>query len=56
VYYIKPAQLPITNAVGQVYDSGAFAHMLDRASKHADWDGFARAEGGEEKSCSTAAA
>jgi carbon-monoxide dehydrogenase large subunit len=41
VNYIKPAQLPYTNAVGQVYDSGAFAHMLDRATKLADWDGFA---------------
>ena len=40
VNYIKPAQLPYTNAVGQVYDSGAFAHMLDRAAKLADWDGF----------------
>jgi aerobic carbon-monoxide dehydrogenase large subunit len=39
--YIKPAQLPYTNPVGQVYDSGAFAHMLDRATKLADWDGFA---------------
>lgn len=39
--YIKPSQLPYTNAVGQVYDSGAFAHMLDRATKLADWDGFA---------------
>jgi carbon-monoxide dehydrogenase large subunit len=38
--YIKPAQLPYTNAVGQVYDSGAFAHMLERASQLADWDGF----------------
>src|SRR5664279_4891494 len=38
--YIKPAQLPYTNAVGQVYESGAFAHMLERASKLADWDGF----------------
>jgi aerobic carbon-monoxide dehydrogenase large subunit len=38
--YIKPAQLPYTNAAGQVYDSGAFAHMLDRAAKLADWDGF----------------
>jgi carbon-monoxide dehydrogenase large subunit len=38
---IKPSQIPYTNAVGQVYDSGAFAHMLDRASKLADWDGFA---------------
>src|SRR3954452_5130152 len=40
VNYIKPAQLPYTNPVGQIYDSGAFAHMLDRASKLADWDGF----------------
>jgi carbon-monoxide dehydrogenase large subunit len=39
--YIKPAQLPYTNAAGQVYDSGAFAHMMERASKLADWDGFA---------------
>ena len=41
VNYIKPAQLPYTNAVGQVYDFGAFAHMLERAAKLADWDGFA---------------
>src|ERR1700710_1691718 len=40
VNYIKAAQLPYTNAVGQVYDSGAFAHMLERASKLSDWDGF----------------
>ncbi|HTB03570.1 MAG TPA: xanthine dehydrogenase family protein molybdopterin-binding subunit [Bradyrhizobium sp.] len=40
VNYIKPAQLPYTNAVGQVYDSGAFAHMMERAAKLADWDGF----------------
>jgi carbon-monoxide dehydrogenase large subunit len=38
--YIKPAQLPYTNAAGQVYDSGAFAHLLERAAKLADWDGF----------------
>jgi aerobic carbon-monoxide dehydrogenase large subunit len=38
--YIKPAQLPYTNATGQVYDSGAFAHTLERATKLADWDGF----------------
>ena len=41
VNYVKPAQMPYTNAVGQVYDCGAFAHMLERASKLADWDGFA---------------
>src|SRR5437660_4965160 len=41
VNYIKPGQLPYTNPVGQIYDSGAFAHMLERAAKLADWDGFA---------------
>jgi carbon-monoxide dehydrogenase large subunit len=40
VNYVKPTQLPYTNPVGQVYDSGAFAHMLDRAVKLSDWDGF----------------
>jgi len=39
--YVKPAQMPYTNAVGQVYDSGAFAHVLERAAKLSDWDGFA---------------
>jgi carbon-monoxide dehydrogenase large subunit len=38
--YIKPSRLPYTNAAGQVYDSGAFAHMLERAATLADWDGF----------------
>ena len=41
VNYIKPAQFPYKNAVGQTYDSGAFAHMLQRASELSDWDGFA---------------
>ena len=40
VNYIKPSQLPYKNAVGEIYDSGAFAHMMERASKLADWDGF----------------
>ncbi|HEY8333172.1 MAG TPA: xanthine dehydrogenase family protein molybdopterin-binding subunit [Tardiphaga sp.] len=41
VNYIKPTQLPYKNAVGQTYDSGAFARMLDRACELSDWDGFA---------------
>ena len=41
VNYVKPSQMPYKNAVGQVYDSGAFEHMLDRAAELADWDGFA---------------
>ncbi|ABE40936.1 Carbon-monoxide dehydrogenase [Rhodopseudomonas palustris BisB5] len=40
VNYIKPSQLPYTNAVGQVYDSGAFAHMMQRAAELSDWVGF----------------
>src|SRR5258705_63463 len=49
VNYIKPAQLPYTNPVGQVYDSGAFAHMLERAAKLADWDGFAARKKADKK-------
>ena len=50
VNYIKPAQLPYTNAVGQVYDSGAFAHMLSRASELVGLGRLCRAqEGGEEE-------
>jgi carbon-monoxide dehydrogenase large subunit len=40
VNFIKPKQLPYTNGVGQVYDSGAFAHMLERVSDLSDWDGY----------------
>jgi carbon-monoxide dehydrogenase large subunit len=40
VNFVKPKQMPYTNGVGQVYDSGAFAHMLERASELSDWDGY----------------
>jgi len=57
VNYIKPAQLPYTNAVGQVYDSGAFAHMLERASRLSDWTALPRARRRPgRRACSTAAA
>ena len=49
VNYIKPAQLPYTNAVGQVYDSGAFAHMMERASKLVGLGRFWRAQESGEK-------
>src|SRR4029077_11936153 len=56
VNYIKPSQPPYTNAVGQVYDSGAFTHMLERASDLADWNGFtARKKRQRKRACSTAA-
>ncbi len=41
VNFVKSSQMPYQTATGQTYDSGAFAHMLDRASDLADWDGFA---------------
>jgi carbon-monoxide dehydrogenase large subunit len=48
--FVKPEQMPYKNAVGQTYDSGMFAHMLERASKNSDWDGFkARKKAAEKK-------
>ena len=42
---IRPEQMPYTNAMGQVYDSGKFESVMDQALKLADWQGFAaRAE------------
>lgn len=40
VNFVKPKQMPYTNGVGQVYDSGAFAHMMERVSELSDWDGY----------------
>ncbi|MFV0281357.1 MAG: xanthine dehydrogenase family protein molybdopterin-binding subunit [Rhodoblastus sp.] len=37
---IKPEKLPYTTPVGQIYDSGAFADIIDKAAERADWDGF----------------
>ena len=39
---VRPAQMPYRNAMAQVYDSGCFADVLDRALLLADWDGFAQ--------------
>lgn len=39
--FISPEAMPYTNPVGEVYDSGEFASVLDRCLKEADWDGFA---------------
>ncbi|WP_431270980.1 xanthine dehydrogenase family protein molybdopterin-binding subunit [Dankookia sp. P2] len=41
---IDPALMPYTNAMGQTYDSGRFAQVLDQGLKLADWDGFAARE------------
>ncbi|MDQ6880799.1 MAG: xanthine dehydrogenase family protein molybdopterin-binding subunit [Pseudomonadota bacterium] len=39
--FIRPEQMPYTNPMGQVYDSGRFEHVMDQALKLADWNGFA---------------
>ncbi len=39
--YIRPDQIPYTNAVGNAIDSGHFEETQDLALKLADWDGFA---------------
>lgn len=38
---IRPEQMPYKNAMGQVYDSGRFAQILDQGLALADWGGFA---------------
>jgi carbon-monoxide dehydrogenase large subunit len=38
---IRPEQMPYRNAMDKTYDSGKFAHMMDRALALADWTGFA---------------
>lgn len=37
---IRPDQFPYTNALAQVYDSGAFEQVLDQGLALADWAGF----------------
>ncbi len=39
--FIRPEQMPYTNPMGQVYDSGRFEHVMDQGLKLADWNGFA---------------
>ena len=37
---VRPEQMPYTNAMGQVYDSGQFERMLDQGLVLSDWAGF----------------
>jgi carbon-monoxide dehydrogenase large subunit len=39
---IAPSQMPYTNAMGQVYDSGQFGSILDQAVALAKWHDFPR--------------
>jgi len=38
---IPPDAMPFKNGVGVTYDNGAYAAVMDRALRLADWDGFA---------------
>ncbi|HSV79561.1 MAG TPA: molybdopterin cofactor-binding domain-containing protein [Ramlibacter sp.] len=37
---IRPEQMPYTNVMAQVYDSGRFEQVLDQCLALADWNGF----------------
>ena len=37
---IRPEQMPYTNAMAQIYDSGQFEQILDQGLALADWNGF----------------
>ncbi len=39
--FIQPAQMPYTNPMGQVYDTGAFESIMDQGLALAHWDNFA---------------
>ena len=39
--FIPPEAMPYTTAMGEVYDSGNFAHFLERALENSDAPGFA---------------
>ncbi len=38
--FISAAAMPFTTAVGETYDSGAFATVMQRCMERADWRGF----------------
>ncbi|MGO4391473.1 xanthine dehydrogenase family protein molybdopterin-binding subunit [Variovorax sp. M-6] len=38
--FIRPEQMPYTNPMRQVYDTGAFESVMDQALALADWRGF----------------
>src|SRR6202041_2264493 len=41
---IAPGQMPYTNAMGQVYDSGNFGSILQQALELAEWNDFSSRE------------
>jgi carbon-monoxide dehydrogenase large subunit len=48
--FVRPEQMPYTNPMRQVYDSGRFEHVMDQGLAFADWSGFeARAAGSAQR-------
>jgi carbon-monoxide dehydrogenase large subunit len=47
---VRPEQMPYTNAMQQVYDSGRFEQILDRGLALADWNGYAARRDASRKS------
>jgi carbon-monoxide dehydrogenase large subunit len=43
---VRPEEFPYRNALGMVYDSGAYEHTMDLALKAGGWDGFAARRAG----------
>lgn len=46
---VRASQIPYRTALGEVYDSGNFPALLQRALQEADWKGFARRRRGSRK-------
>lgn len=42
--FVRPEQMPYTNPMAQIYDSGRFERVMDQGLALADWDGFAARE------------
>jgi carbon-monoxide dehydrogenase large subunit len=38
--FVRPAQMPYQNPMGQVYDVGEFEKIMDQGLAQADWNGF----------------
>jgi carbon-monoxide dehydrogenase large subunit len=47
--FIPSSAMPFKTAVGEIYDSGEFARVMDSALEQADWTGFARRKAESER-------
>ena len=53
---IRPEQMPYTNPMAQVYDSGQFEKILNQGLAQADWNGFGARREAAARAASCAAA